>query len=526
MPTPSRGTPKPNVLSTETPGVQPEDTSALAVLHNRPFLLLWLAQLSTQVGGNMVIYGLTIIITASYASSSAVGALLLSFLLPAIVFSALAGVVVDRVDRRHLLVVTNIMRGFAFMAIVFVGNNLLMLYLLMVFVSTVTTFFGPAEASMIPSLVPKKQLLAANGLFTLTMNVAFALGFALFGPFVVAIASAELLIVIVAVLYFVAAVFCFTLPSSPKAAAESVRTGQTVADAERAVGTMLGQFTEGIRYIRDHRNVGWSLSYLGITGALVGILGVLGPGFAKTTLALGEKDFALIVLPLGLGIAMGILFLNSYGRYLPRRRTIETGMIATGVLLALLACSGPISHFLQDRAASTGLQEASRVVSLLSLVMGIAFFVGAGYAVVAISAQTQLQEELPEDVRGRVFGVLNMLVSVASLAPIILVAPAADILGREPIIFVVGGFICLWGLASVLSHRRTPGADGARAPSTPSGAPVDPMTAAIPPSDLGGGDGSAAAVAAAVLAAVAVAPKPVGRDRDRRNDALGDGETL
>jgi hypothetical protein len=62
---------------------------------------------------------------------------------------------------------------------------------------------------------------------------------------------------------------------------------------------MFSQFIDGIKYIRDHRNVGWSLSYLGITGALVGILGVLGPGFAKSTLALGEKDFALIVLPLG-----------------------------------------------------------------------------------------------------------------------------------------------------------------------------------------------------------------------------------
>ena len=467
------------------PAADPADNQgASAVLQNRPFLLLWLAQLSTQVGGNMVIYGLTIIITASYASSSAVSALLLSFLLPAIIFSALAGVFVDRVDKRLLLIVTNILRGLAFLAIFLVGNNLLFLYLLMVFVSTVTTFFGPAEASMIPFLVPKKQLLAANGLFTLTANIAFALGFALFGPFVVAIANAQLLIVIVAALYFVAAVFCFVLPPSPRVSAAPVTPGQTVADAERAVGTMLGQFVEGIKYIWEHRNVGWSLSYLGIAGALVGILGVLGPGFAKNTLNLGEKDFALIVLPLGLGIAMGILFLNSYGRYLPRRQTIETGMIATGILLALLACSGPISHFLEARATSTGLAEASRVVSLLSLVMGIAFMVGACYAVVAISAQTQLQEELPEDVRGRVFGVLNMLVSIASLAPIIIVGPIADLVGREPVIAVVGAIICMWGLASVISHRKLPLVDPARAPSTPSGAPVDPMTAATSPSDL------------------------------------------
>jgi MFS family permease len=491
-----------------------DEVGGLDVLGNRPFLLLWLAQLSTQVGGNMVIYGLTIIITASYASSSAVSALLLSFLLPAIIFSAIAGVFVDRVDKRHMLVVTNILRGFAFLAIVLVGNNLLMLYLLMVFVSTVTTFFGPAEASMIPSLVPKKQLLAANGLFTLTMNVAFALGFALFGPFVVALANAELLIVIVGALYFVAAVFCWTLPSSTLADTEAVTPGQTVADAERAVETMLGQFVEGITYIREHHNVGWSLSYLGITGALVGILGTLGPGFAKKTLALGEKDFALIVLPLGLGIVMGILVLNSYGRYLPRRRTIEAGMIAMGSLLVLLACALPISNFLHERASSSGLAEASRVVSLLSLVMGIAFMVGAAYAVVAISAQTQLQEDLPEDVRGRVFGVLNMLVSVASLSPILVVGPAADLVGREPVILVVGAFVCLWGAASIVSRRPVVG-DVARAPSTPSGAPVDPMTAATSPSDLG--------ITVPAPAGRVRRPRPGRRPRARTSE---DGEAL
>jgi len=496
------------------------ESGGLTVLGNRPFLLLWLAQLSTQVGGNMVIYGLTIFITATYASSSAVSALLLSFLVPAIIFSAIAGVFVDRVDKRHVLLVTNVLRGLAFLAIVAVGNNLLMLYVLMVFVSTVTTFFGPAEASMIPSLVPKTQLLAANGLFTLTMNVAFALGFALLGPFVIALASAQILIVIVATLYFVAAVFCWTLPPSPPVSAESVTAGQTVAEAERAVGTMVDQFVEGITYIRDHRSVGWSLSYLGITGALVGVLGVLGPGFAKSTLALGEKDFALIVLPLGLGIAMGILVLNSYGRYLPRRRTIEVSIVGIGILLALLSLSGPISHFLEARAASAGLAEASRLVSLLSLVMGIAFLVGAGYAFVAISAQTQLQEELPEEVRGRVFGVLNMLVSITSLAPIIVVGPVADLVGREPVILVVGIFVSLWGAASFVS-RGTRQGEAARAPQTPSGAPIDPVTVAVAPSDFG-------TVVAVTTAAVAAATAIAGHMPDAptiRANASEDGET-
>ena len=198
-----------SIPSAQTPGLSlpgvpiPSESGGFAVLRNRPFLLLWLAQLSTQVGGNMVMLGLLVMITSTYSGSKiAISVLLLCFLAPPIVFSAIAGVFVDRVDKRLVLVVTNVLRGVAFALVFVVGGNLILLYLLMVLVSTITTFFGPAEASMIPSLVPRNQLLAANGLFTLTMNVAFALGFALFGPFVVALASAEFLIVVVAALTF------------------------------------------------------------------------------------------------------------------------------------------------------------------------------------------------------------------------------------------------------------------------------------------------------------------------------------
>ncbi len=450
----------------------------VAILRNRPFLLLWLAQLATQVGGNMVIYGLAILISMSTRSNTAVGALLLSYLIPAIIFSAIAGVFVDRVDKRHMLVVTNVLRGIAYLAIVFVDSNLAMLYLLMIFVATVTTFFGPAEASMIPFLVPRSQLLAANGLFTLTMNVAFALGFALMGPFLVALASPQALIVIVAILYFVAAVFTWTLPSSPPPVDDTVSAGQAMAVAERAVEAMMKELTEGIAYIRDHRPIGWSLSYLGLTGALVGILGTLGPGFAKTTLELGEKDFVVVVLPLGMGIVAGILSLNAYGRLFHRRRAIEVGMIALGVLVAFLAVAGPISHFLEANVAGQ-FKTMSRIVSVLGLVIGLAFCIGFAYAVVAISSQTQLQEDLPEEVRGRVFGVLNMLVSIASLAPIIVIAPVADLVGQEPVIFVVGIIVGLWGVASVINRGPLlAGELEARAGGARSAAPFDPVTTA------------------------------------------------
>lgn len=425
--------------------------SALDVFRNRPFLLLWLAQAATQIGGNMVIFGLTVIIAKSTGSTTAVSALILTFLLPAVLFSALAGVFVDRLDRRLVLIFTNILRGAAFVAMFFVGNHLGLIYLLNIAVSTITVFFAPAEAAMIPKLVPKRQLLSANGIFTLTLNAAFALGFTLVGPLIVKIAGAPALIIVVAALYFIAAAFCFTLPPAPPTTpeAEPATARKRVREAEDALGTVVSQLREGLDYIRDHREIRWSLIYLGIAASLVGVLGVLGPSFAERTLGLSSEDFVVVVLPLGVGIVMGILLLNAYGRLIPRRRVIEGGLIALGALLAGMALSGRISSFLGSSVTRTGLPDLSLLTSLLSIVVAVAFFAGIAYACVAIPAQTQLQEDLPEDVRGRVFGVLNMLVSVASFLPILVVGPIADLLGTTVVLVAVAFLISASGAASI-----------------------------------------------------------------------------
>jgi MFS family permease len=452
--------------------------SALDVFKNRPFLLLWLAQAATQIGGNMVIFGLTVIISKDTGSTTAVSALILTFLLPAVLFSALAGVFVDRLDRRLVLIFTNVLRGLAFIAMFFVGTNLALIYLLNITVSTITVFFAPAEAAMIPMLVPRKQLLPANGIFTLTLNAAFALGFTLVGPLIVKIFGAPALIVVVAALYFVAAGFCSTLPSAPPASSVIGPHGARgrVREAENAVGSVLTQLGEGLGYIRAHREIRWSLIYLGIAASLVGVLGVLGPNFAQHTLGLGPEDFVVVVLPLGVGIVMGILLLNAYGRLLPRRRVIEGGLIALGAFLAAMALSGRISSFLGSTATRTGV-DLSLLTSLLSIVVALAFFAGISYAAVAIPAQTQLQEDLPEDVRGRVFGVLNMLVSVASFLPILVVGPIADLAGTTIVLVVVAILIIASGLASI--YLRGPLRAVERDSRATVGADRDPFVTAL-----------------------------------------------
>jgi MFS family permease len=449
--------------------------SALAVFRNTSFLRLWLSQAATQIGGNMVLFGLTVIVSSTQPNT-AVSLLILSFLVPAVLFSAVAGVFVDRIDRRLVLIATNVLRGFATIGLFLVGDQFGLILLLNLFISTVTVFFAPAEAAMIPQVVPRHQLLSANGVFTLTLNAAFAIGFALLGPLVINIAGPQAVILTVSGLYFLAAVFCFTLPPSPPPPrpASDVESA-TVSETQRAVESTFSQLREGLVFIREHRSISWSLLYLGITASLVGVLGVLGPDFAVTALGLEPKDFAVIVLPLGGGIVMGILLLNAYGKYLPRRRVIEGGLILLGVMLALLSVAGPISRFLQAADAGGGLVDLSAVTSLLAIVVFIAFVAGIAYGAVAIPSQTQLQEDLPEDVRGRVFGVLNMLVSVSSFLPIIIVGPISDLVGTPTIMFVVAVSVLVAGVASVLFRDPHIGVAGATADPHAE----DPLAAAL-----------------------------------------------
>ncbi len=452
---------------------------ALDVFRNRPFLLLWLSQAFTQIGGNMVIFGLTVIILDATHASSAVSLLILTFLGPAVLFSALAGVYVDRIDRRTILVVTNLLRALCFVAMFWAGAFLPLILLLNMITSTVTVFFGPAEAAMIPVLVPRHQLTAANGIFTLTLNAAFAVGFALLGPIVVSLLGAPALILVVAACYLVAAGFCWTLPSAPAVQEAAGGMRAVMGTAEKAMGSAMSQFREGIGYIRANRRISWSLLYLGIAASLVGVLGVVGPGFARDSLGLAAKDFVVVILPLGIGIVAGILLINKFGHLLPRRRIIEVALVILGVSLALLAGAGPIARALQRVETTAGFSSGS-LISLLGVVVAIALLAGVAYAMVAIPAQTQLQEDIPEAARGRIFGILNMLVSVASFLPIIVVGPFADVFGTTSVILAIAAMVGVSGLLSILLRGPLgPQELGSPARGPASTAGLDPMAIAI-----------------------------------------------
>ena len=195
-----------------------------------------------------------------------------------------------------------------------------------------------------------------------------------------------------------------------------------------------------------------------ITAIRLAAMGAIGPGFATDILRLRPQDFFFVMGPAGIGAVMGILFLNAYGRDLPRRLLIDGGLVAMGVTLIGLALVKPVTVLLAPAFApiEATLPEAlSPIISLIALVVVIAITAGIEYAFVAIPAQTALQEDLPVAVRGRIFGILNTLLSVASFLPVIVAPVAADLLNIVfpgagiPVVMAILGVITLWlGIAS------------------------------------------------------------------------------
>src|SRR5688500_16639969 len=152
-----------------------QDLSGAAnVFRNRSFVLLWSAQLLSQLASNMVLAALMATIVSTTGSNTANAVLILTFLVPAVIFSAVAGVFVERSDARLIMLGSNILRAAGTVLFIFVGTHVGLILVINLFIATVTAFFAPAELTAIPRIVERRHLMAANSVFVLTINATCA----------------------------------------------------------------------------------------------------------------------------------------------------------------------------------------------------------------------------------------------------------------------------------------------------------------------------------------------------------------
>src|SRR3989344_4318611 len=133
-------------------------SNILRPLRTYPFLFLWLGEIFSQIGMNMINFVLIVVVFKLTNSSTAVSGIVLSFTLPSIFLGILAGVITDRISKKKVLFATNIIRAILLLILFFTHNILFLVYLCSFLISLVTQFFIPAETPMIPVLVKKESL--------------------------------------------------------------------------------------------------------------------------------------------------------------------------------------------------------------------------------------------------------------------------------------------------------------------------------------------------------------------------------
>jgi MFS family permease len=442
---------------TEPIAVRPV-TSALSstgsyrdLLKNRPFLLLWLAQLISQTGFNAANYGVIAVVTEITGSTTQVGIAIISFTLPAIPFSILAGVYVDMLNKRLVLWVSNLLRAFAMFLIVlgllWNPHTATTLYILSFITSLIAQFFTPAEAASIPLLVGEERLVAAISLFNITLTLSQVVGFLLLGQLIAFLIPAfsfalgqhilhvqplYMLFFVVGLCYLICTFLVLGIPASLLENGEN-RTQRPPLRLKELWETLIHDVRESAVFVYRDRNLFLALFQVTFVGVILLVIGELAGPFVQNVLHLPVQDLPVVFAPAGVGLILAALFMPRLTRRFGKRRVMRAGSIITGVGFFLLP-SGQIVFSLIP------------VLNRWELVYiaGMTFIMGAALDMLNIPAQTILQEHTSEDVRGRVFSFQSMLYNAGSIPVILFIGAIADTFGIDRVMYLIGLAILLF----------------------------------------------------------------------------------
>ncbi|MBD2100120.1 MFS transporter [Leptolyngbya sp. FACHB-261] len=385
------------------------------VLQNQGFLMLWGSQISAQIA-DKVFFTLLIATLSSYptlhSSNSMRSAVMVAYTLPAILFGSAAGIYVDRWPKQRVLLACNMLRALLVLALTVFPAHFLLLLLLTFLVSTLTQFFAPAEQSAIPLLIRPDGLLAANALFTNSLVGSLLVGYAIGEPLLSWAKSWSPTFgreVLVAGMYLLAGLL--VLRPIPEVIA--LKAGQKTH--------FWADLWEGIDYLRLNRQVSSALMQLTVLFSTLAALFVLNIGLAQE-MGLKSEQFGFLIAPVGLGLAVGSVWLGQVGHRFSHLPLPLFGFLGIAVSLAVFT-----------------------IAPNLWAGLSLSVLLGFSASLVAVPMQTLIQEQTPEHMRGKVFGIENNATNIALSLPLVLAGILADALGLRVVLLGLSVLVALSG---------------------------------------------------------------------------------
>jgi len=408
---------------------------------NRNFLRLWLAQIISQFGDRihqMALIGL--IAERSFGSTMGLAKLMAFTILPVFIIQPFAGVFVDRWNHRTTLFVCDFLRGLIVLSIpltLIFRESMIPIYIVVFLVFCLSRFYVPAKMSIIPDLVEGKDLLLANSLVTTTGMIAIVFG-AAFGGFIIEAWGARTGFMIDAFTYFVAALLLFSMGLTGRLKMNKETIVQSSKNFIKEEKNVWQEIKEGFVYLCNHKEIRFIINtvfilYLAAGATYVVIIVFIQEAFASVT-----KDFGMIAASLGVGLFLGAVTYGKIGKSFIWYKTIFCSLFLTGLLLIIFAL---FVHFFKN----------------IALTMGIGLCLGVVIGPIIIEANTMIQKLAPEEMRGKAFSALEIVIHFAFLVSMMLSSWASLYIDKVWILVFVGVIISVISVIGIFKNQNLRG---------------------------------------------------------------------
>lgn len=404
----------------------------LRALSEKSFFNLWMGEVFTQIAANLFYFFLILIVYKQTQSNTAVSFAVISFTIPAILFGTIAGVLVDRWNKKYVLIITNVLRAVLLLLLVFFLNNLYVVYFVSFIVSILTQFFIPAESPIIPLVVRAKNLLSANALFGMGIFGSILVAYVLSGPLILLVGEINTLLIL-ALLLVIGAIFISFIKLNKSQVRRSVFVNQPL--------NILRDMKHTLILISRTKEVAHSLFLIALSQVLILILATIAPGYANQVLGINVEEFPLLfVAPAAIGMVIGAIILVNVFHSHPKEKMITSGILLSGLAMLFLPYGSKVAS--RDFVQTLNMYLPHIFdITILHIIAVLAFILGIANSLVFVPANTLIQEKTTDEFRGKIYGFLNAMIGIVSLLPILIVGGLADIIG---VAWVIGGIgICL-----------------------------------------------------------------------------------
>ena len=388
------------------------------ILQHKPFRTLWLAQFVSIFGDFLALFGVISLITFRlHGTAVQVTAVTISYVLPLAVISPIAGVFVDHWNVKRVMIASDIIRAVLISMLVFV-TDVGQICVIFAILSTLSSFFAPAQSVTTRTIVPTDSLLAAN---TMMMQAFYIVR--LLSPF-----AAGTLI------WAVGEKACFYLDTASFLFSAFMISSLTIVrpqrqSSEKTLNSLTQDFLEGNRFIFTHTGLTFVFVAMGVAMFVLSSFSPLISIYIRDSLHAGSFTFGFISAMVGIGLIAGAQLVPKLTQ-LSRVQVVLGGLFGLGFSAALL-----------------GAIRLTGLAAISTFVMGFAI------SFVLIPAQTMSQQETPPPLMGRVSSTFMSLISLSQVLGLLLSGYLAKMMGVRVLFITSGGGLILIAAAAYVAMR-------------------------------------------------------------------------